>query len=226
MKRWSRLLCCWHLRGSAGEDYPTRRSNAGRLYGPAARKTRLARIWPMRCSLRSAEAWSFATVSGASGTIASGRVVHASRTAIRSESAIGRRHCRSPRLPLDYDIFKEFAAGRAAGRLAVWIVGQERSSANDRARTDHLVEGEGRDPGDFRHHRLRRAALCAAMFLRKERGAAAIVRNRGGATAMKIGSAATIDRSCLKPRRDVAMLEEGAMQGLCGDGRDRWPKSQ
>ena len=108
------------------------------------------------------------TVSGASGTIATGRVVHASAGRLYDRHRQLDEPCRlAGDLRARLRRIQGFAADLAAGRLAAVDRRQERSAAEDGARADRLVEGET-GPGHVRHHRRRqRRVICAACSLRR-----------------------------------------------------------
>ena len=166
------------------QTYPTRPITMLVGFPPGGPTDTLARIVADAMQPSLGQSVVVETVSGASGTIASGRVVHASPDGYTIGIGNWTSHVGSPAIyPLDYDIFKGFAAGRAAGRLAAVDRRQERSAAEDGARADHLVEGET-GPGDVRHHRLRqRRASVRPVLCAEDRRAAsirAVSRRRAG----------------------------------------------
>ena len=85
------------------------------------------------------------TVTGAAGTIATGRVVHASPDGYTIGIGNWTSHVGSPAMyPLDYDILKDLQPVSLLTSSPLWIVAKNDLPPKTRARADHLVEGENR----------------------------------------------------------------------------------
>ncbi len=85
------------------------------------------------------------TVSGASGTIATGRVVHASPDGYTIGIGNWSSHVGSPAIyALDYDVLKDLQPISLLATSPLWILGKNAVAAENRGRADRLGEGEPR----------------------------------------------------------------------------------
>ena len=122
----AQLSCCWHV-PVWRRPKPIRRirSRCWSVFRPGPTDT-LARIVAdgMRATLGQSVA--VETVSGASGTIATGRLVHADPDGYTIGIGNWSSHVGSPAIyPLDYDVLKDLQPISLLAASPLWIVGRE-----------------------------------------------------------------------------------------------------
>jgi len=166
------------------------------------------------------------TVSGASGTIAAGRVAHASPDGYTLVLGNWTSHVGSPAIyGLDYDIVKNLQPVSLLAASPLWIVGKNglppQSAAELiawlKARTEPTTFGTI-GAGSAGH-------LCGLFFAQKIGARFQFVPYRGGAPAMQDLIGGQIDLSCLEASQTKANVEAGRFRAYAVMGEQRWPKS-
>ena len=108
------------------------------------------------------------TVSGASGTIATGRVAHASPDGYTIGIGNWTSHVGSPALyPLDYDILKDLQPISLLAASPLWIVGKNAVPPTVGVRADCVGEVEPQSDHVRHHRRRQRRRICAAFISRR-----------------------------------------------------------
>ena len=166
------------------------------------------------------------TISGASGTIATGRVAHASPDGYTLIIGNWTSHVGSPAIyTLDYDIMKDLQPVSLLAASPLWIVGKNglppQSAAELiawlKARTEPTTFGTI-GAGSAGH-------LCGLFFAQKIGARFQFVPYRGGAPAMQDLIGGQIDLSCLEASQTMANVEAGRFRAYAVMGEQRWPKS-
>ena len=163
---------------------------------------------------------------GASGTIATGRVAHASPDGYTLIIGNWTSHVGSPAIyTLDYDITKDLQPVSLLAASPLWIVGKNglppQSAAELiawlKARTEPTTFGTI-GAGSAGH-------LCGLFFAQKIGARFQFVPYRGGAPAMQDLIGGQIDLSCLEASQTMANVEAGRFRAYAVMGEQRWPKS-
>jgi len=166
------------------------------------------------------------TVSGASGTIAAGRVVHASPDGYTIGIGNWTSHVGSPAIyPLDYDIFKDLQPVALLAASPLWIVGK--NDLPPKTAPELITWLKARpDPTTFGTIGSGSAAhLCGLFFAQKTGARFQYVPYRGGGPAMQDLIGGQIDLSCLEASQTLANVEAGRFKAYAVMGEERWPKS-
>ena len=149
------------------QTYPTRPITMLVGFPPGGPTDTLARILADAMQPSLGQSVVVETVSGASGTIASGRVVHASPDGYTIGIGNWTSHVGSPAIyPLDYDIFKDLQPVALLAASPLWIVGKNDLPPKTAPELITWLKAKT-GPGHVRHHRLRqrrasvRPVLCA-----------------------------------------------------------------
>jgi len=166
------------------------------------------------------------TISGASGTIATGRVAHASPDGYTLIIGNWTSHVGSPAIyTLDYDITKDLQPVSLLAASPLWIVGKNGLPPQSaaaliawlKARTEPTTFGTI-GAGSAGH-------LCGLFFAQKIGARFQFVPYRGGAPAMQDLIGGQIDLSCLEASQTMANVEAGRFRAYAVMGEQRWPKS-
>src|ERR1700681_2587858 len=166
------------------------------------------------------------TVSGAAGTIASGRVAHADPDGYTIGIGNWSSHVGSPAIyPLDYDIFKDLQPVALLAASPLWIVGK--NDLPPKTAPELIAWLKARpDPATFGTIGSGSAAhLCGLFFAQKTGVRLQYVPYRGGAQAMQDLIGGQIDLSCLEASQTLANVEAGRFKAYAVMGEGRWPKS-
>ncbi len=166
------------------------------------------------------------TVSGASGTIATGRVVHASPDGYTIGIGNWTSHVGSPALyPLDYDILKTLQPISLLAASPLWIVGK---NAVPPKTASELIAWVKSNPNPITFGTIGAGSaghLCGVFFAQKTGAHFQYVPYRGGAPAMQDLIGGQIDLSCLEASQCLSNVEAGKFKAFAVMGEQRWPKS-
>jgi tripartite-type tricarboxylate transporter receptor subunit TctC len=166
------------------------------------------------------------TVSGASGTIATGRVVHSSPDGYTIGIGNWTSHVGSPALySLDYNILKDLQPISLLATSPLWIVGKNGVSPNTATELVTWVKSNP-TPITFGTIGVGSAAhLCGVYFAQKTGAHFQYVPYRGGAPAMQDLIGGQIDLSCLEASQTLANVQAGRFKAFAVMSEQRWPKS-
>ena len=166
------------------------------------------------------------TVSGASGTIATGRVVHSSPDGYTIGIGNWTSHVGSPALySLDYDILKDLQPISLLASSPLWIVGK--NAVPPKTATE-LVAWVKSNPNPITFGTVgagSAAHLCGLYFAQKTGAHFQYVPYRGGAPAMQDLIGGQIDLSCLEASQTLANVQADRFKAFAVMGEQRWPKS-
>jgi tripartite-type tricarboxylate transporter receptor subunit TctC len=166
------------------------------------------------------------TVSGASGTIATGRVVHAAADGYTIGIGQWSSHVGSPALyKLDYDVLKDLQPLALVAYSPLWILGKSALPPNNAKELVGWVNGQ-KDSTTFGTVGTGSAAqLCAIYFAQKTGAKFQYVPYRGAAPALQDLIAGHIDLSCLEASATLPSVEAGQVKAYAVLSEQRWPKS-
>ncbi len=166
------------------------------------------------------------TVSGASGTIATGRVVHAAPDGYTIGIGQWSSHVGSPAIyRLDYDIIKDLQPIALLAYSPLWILGKSALPPDNI--TDLMSWLKARkEPGTFGTVGTGSAAqLCAYYFAQKTQTHFAYVPYRGAAPALQDLIGGQIDMSCLEASATLPSVQAGKIKAYAVMSKERWTKS-
>jgi tripartite-type tricarboxylate transporter receptor subunit TctC len=166
------------------------------------------------------------TVSGASGTIAAGRVVHAAPDGYTIGIGNWTSHVGSPAIyALDYDILKDLQPVALLAASPLWIVGKNALPPKNAVELIAYLKAKT-EPATFGTIGAGSAAhLCGLFFAQKTGAHFQYVPYRGGAPAMQDLIGGQIDLSCLEASQTLANVEAERFKAFAVMGEQRWPKS-
>ena len=208
------------------QAYPTRPITMLVGFPPGGPTDTLARILADAMQPSLGQSVVVETVSGASGTIASGRVVHASPDGYTIGIGNWTSHVGSPAIyPLDYDILKDLQPVALLAASPLWIVGK--NDLPPKTAPELITWLKARpDPATFGTIGSGSAAhLCGLFFAQKTGARFQYVPYRGGAPAMQDLIGGQIDLSCLEASQTLANVEAGRFKAYAVMGEQRWAKS-
>jgi tripartite-type tricarboxylate transporter receptor subunit TctC len=218
------LLAC--TAAAQAQTYPTRTITMLVGFPPGGPTDTLARIVADGMKSTLGQSIAVETVSGASGTIATGRVVHAAPDGYTIGIGNWTSHVGSPALyALDYDVFKDLQPVALLAASPLWIVGK--NDLPPQTATELIAWLKGRaDPTTFGTIGSGSAAhLCGLFFAQKIGTRFQYVPYRGGAPAMQDLIGGQIDLSCLEASSTLANVEAKRFKAYAVMGEERWPKS-
>ena len=166
------------------------------------------------------------TVSGASGTIATGRVVHANPDGYTIGIGNWASHVGAPALyALDYDVLKDLQPISLLEASPLWILGK--SALPPKTASELIAWLKARsEPTTFGTVGAGSAAhLCGIYFQQKTGARFQYVPYRGAAPAMQDLVGGQIDLSCLEASATLANVQAGRLKAFAVMSEQRWPKS-
>jgi len=166
------------------------------------------------------------SVSGASGTIATGRLAHAAADGYTIEVGNWSSHVGSPAIyRLDFDVMKNLQPISLLATSPLWILGKnDLPPANVAQLIDWLKARK--DPTIFGTVGTGSAAqLCALYFAQKTGAHFQYVPYRGAAPAMQDLIAGHIDLSCLEASSTLSNAQAGRYKAYAVLSEQRWAKS-
>jgi tripartite-type tricarboxylate transporter receptor subunit TctC len=166
------------------------------------------------------------TVSGASGTIATGRVAHASPDGYTIELGNWSGHVGSPAIyALDFDVMKNLQPISLLASSPLWILGKKALPPNTAAELISWLKAR-KEATTFGTVGTGSAAqLCALYFAQKTGANFQYVPYRGAAPAMQDLIGGQIDLSCLEASATLPNVEAGRYKAFAVLSEQRWPKS-
>jgi tripartite-type tricarboxylate transporter receptor subunit TctC len=166
------------------------------------------------------------TASGASGTIATGRVVHAAPDGYTLEVGNWSSHVGSPAIyNLDFDMMKDLQPISLLATSPLWILGRNGLSPNNAPELIAWLKTH-KGPVTFGTVGTGSAAQLCAIYTAQKTGAHfQYVPYRGAAPAMQDLIAGQIELSCLEASSSLPNAEAGRYKAYAVLSEQRWPKS-
>jgi tripartite-type tricarboxylate transporter receptor subunit TctC len=166
------------------------------------------------------------TLSGASGTIATGRVVHARPDGYTIGIGQWSSHVASPAIyPLDYDVLRDLQPIALLSASPLWIIGKQALPPNTVAELIAWMRARP-EPTTFGTVGTGSAAhLCGLYFAQKTGLRLQYVPYRGGGPTMQDLIGGQIDLSCLEASSGLAYVEGGRFKAYAVMSEQRWPKA-
>jgi len=212
--------------GAQAQNYPTHPITMMVGFPPGGPTDTLARILGDAMGHTLGQTVVVETVSGASGTIATGRVVHASPDGYTIGIGNWSSHVGSPAVyPLDYDVMKDLQPIALLAASPLWILGKNALPSNTvseliawlKARTEPTTFGTV-GAGSAGH-------LCGLFFGQKIGAHFQFVPYRGAAPAMQDLIGGQIDLACLEASATLPNVQAGKYKAFAVMSDQRWPKS-
>ena len=166
------------------------------------------------------------TLSGSSGTIATGRVVHARPDGYMIGIGNWSSHVASPAIyPLDYDVLRDLQPISLISASPLWIVGKEALPPNTMPELIAWLKARS-EPATFGTVGTGSAAhLCGLYFAQKTGLRLQYVPYRGGGPTMQDLIGGQIDLSCLEASSGLAYVQAAKFKAYAVMSEQRWPKS-
>jgi tripartite-type tricarboxylate transporter receptor subunit TctC len=165
------------------------------------------------------------TVSGASGTIAAGRVAHAAPDGYTIGIGNWSSHVGSPAIyALDFDVFKDLTPVSLLTTAPMMILGRNGLPPANAAELVSWVRAR-REPTTFGTVGVGSAGqLCGVFFEEKVGARLQFVPYRGAAPAMQDLIGGQIELACLEASSSLANVEAGRYRAYAVLSEGRWPK--
>jgi len=166
------------------------------------------------------------TLSGASGTLAAGRVAHARPDGYTIGIGNWSSHVASPAIyPLDYDVSRNLQPISLLAASPLWIIGRETLPPNTMPELIAWMK-ERPNPTTFGTVGTGSAAhLCGLYFAQKTGLRLQYVPYRGGGPTMQDLIGGQIDLACLEASSGLAYVQAGKFKAYAVMSDRRWPKS-
>jgi len=209
-----------------GETYPSHPITLMVGFPPGGPTDTLARILGDAMEHSLGQTIVIETVSGASGTIATGRVVHASPDGYTIGIGNWTSHVGSAAIyPLDYDVFKDLQPVSLLAASPLWLLGKNALPPKTapeliawlKARSQPTAFGTV-GAGSAAH--LVGLSLAQAIDARFD-----YVPYRGAAPAMQDLIGGEIDLTCLEASSTLPNVQAGRFKAFAVMSEKRWPKS-
>jgi tripartite-type tricarboxylate transporter receptor subunit TctC len=166
------------------------------------------------------------TVSGAAGTIAAGRVVHADPDGYTIGIGNWSSHVGAPAIyNLDYNVLKDLQPISLLATSPLWILGKSGIPPKTAAELIAWVKSNTQ-PATFGTVGNGSAAqLCGIYFQQKTGARLQFVPYRGAGPAIQDLVAGQIDLACLEASSSLPNVKAGTMKAFAVLGEQRWPMS-
>jgi len=166
------------------------------------------------------------TVSGASGTIASGRVVHADPDGYTIGLGNWSSNVGSPAIyTLDYDVLKDLQPISLLATSPLWILGKTAIPPKTAAELMSWVKTNPQ-PITFGTVGTGSAAqLCGIYFQQKTGARLQFVPYRGAGPAIQDLVGGQIDMACLEATSSLSNVQAGRLKAFAVLSEQRWPMS-
>jgi tripartite-type tricarboxylate transporter receptor subunit TctC len=166
------------------------------------------------------------TLSGASGTLASGRVAHAAPDGYTIGIGQWSSHVAAPAIyPLDYDILRDLQPISLLAASPLWIVGEPALPPTSVAELITWIKARS-EPTTFGTVGVGSAShLCALYFAQKTGVALQYVPYRGAGPAMQDLIGGQIDLACLEASSGLAYVQSGKLKAYAVFSDRRWAKA-
>jgi len=208
------------------QTFPTRPLTMMVGFPPGGPTDTLARIVADGMKNDLGQAIAVETVSGASGTIATGRVVHAAPDGYTIGIGQWSSHVGSPALyNLDYDILKDLQPLGLLAYSPLWILGRASLPPNTPAELISWAKSKSEPITVGTVGTGSAAQLCAIYFAQKTGARFQYVPYRGAAPALQDLIGGQIDLSCLEASATLPSVEGGKIKAYAVLSEKRWPKS-
>ncbi len=230
MKRFGFAGVLIALVASAGaafaETYPTRPVTLLSGFPPGGPTDTLARILADGMQSTLGQSVVVETASGASGTIAGGRIAHASPDGYMIGIGNWTSHVGSPAIyTLDYDVFKDLQPISLLAASPLWILGK--NALPPKTAPELIAWLKARtEPTTFATVGAGSAAHLAGLSFARAIGANfQYVPYRGAGPIIPDLIAGQIDLSCLEASSTLGNVQAGQYKAFAVMGEQRWPKS-
>jgi tripartite-type tricarboxylate transporter receptor subunit TctC len=213
--------------GSArAEDYPSRPITMISGFPPGGPTDPLARIVADGMGRALGQSVVVETVSGAAGTIATGRVVHADPDGYTIGLGNWSSHVGAPALyKLDYDVLNDLQPVSLLATSPLWIIGKESIPPNTATELISWVTSKQK-PATFGTVGIGSAAqLCGIYFQQKTNARLDFVPYRGAGPAIQDLIGGQIDLACLEATSSLPYVKAGKMKAFAVLGEQRWAMS-
>jgi tripartite-type tricarboxylate transporter receptor subunit TctC len=207
-------------------DFPSRPITMIIGFPPGGPTDALARILADGMKNTLGQAVVVETVSGAAGTIAAGRVVHADPDGYTIGIGNWSSHVGAPALyALDYDSVKDLQPISLLAASPLWILGKASLPPNTAAELISWVKSTTA-PATFGTVGTGSAAqLCGIYFQQKTAANLQFVPYRGAGPAIQDLLAGQIDLACLEATSTLPYVTAGKMKAFAILNEQRWPPS-
>ena len=208
------------------ETYPSRPITMMVGYPPGGPTDTLARILGDAMGHSLHQTIVIETVTGASGTIATGRVVHANPDGYTIGIGNWTSHVGSAAIyPLDYDVFQALQPISLLAASPLWILGKNALPPKTAPELIAWLKTRSQ-PAAFGTVGAGSAAHLVGLSLAREIGARfEYVPYRGAAPAMQDLIGGQIDLTCLEASSTLANVQAGRFKAYAVMSEHRWPKS-
>lgn len=208
------------------QDYPSRPVTMISGFPPGGPTDALARIVADGIGRALGQSVVVETVSGAAGTIATGRVVHADPDGYTIGIGNWSSHVGAPALyKLDYDVLKDLQPIALVATSPLWILGKEAVPPNTATELISWVKSK-QPPATFGTVGTGSAAqLCGIYFQQKTQARVDFVPYRGAGPAIQDLVGGQIDLTCLEATSTLPYVKAGKMKAFAVLGEERWAKS-
>jgi tripartite-type tricarboxylate transporter receptor subunit TctC len=211
---------------ATAQTFPTRPLTMMVGFPPGGPTDTLARIVADGMKNTLGQAIAVETVSGASGTIATGRVVHAAPDGYTLGIGQWSTHVGSPALyNLDYDVLKDLQPLSLLAYSPLWILGKASLPPNTPAELIDWAKKSSQPITVGTVGTGSAAQLCAIYFAQKTGAHFQYVPYRGAAPALQDLIGGQIDLSCLEASATLPSVEAGKVKAYAVLSEQRWPKS-
>jgi tripartite-type tricarboxylate transporter receptor subunit TctC len=211
---------------AAADDYPSHPITLLVGFPPGGPTDALARLLAKGMESSLQQTIVVETVSGASGTIATGRVVHAAPDGYTIGIGNWTSHVGSPAIyPLDYDVQKDLQPVSLLAYSPLWILGKNAIPAQTAAELIAWLKAK-KTPTTFGTVGTGSAAQLAAISFANAIGAKfEYVPYRGAGPAIQDLLGGHIDLSCLEASATLPYVQAGKFKAFAVVNDERWSKS-
>jgi tripartite-type tricarboxylate transporter receptor subunit TctC len=208
------------------QDYPSRPITMINGFPPGGPTDALARIVADGMGRALGQSIVVETVSGAAGTIATGRVVHADPDGYTIGIGNWSSHVGAPALyKLDYDVLNDLQPISLVATSPLWIIGKETVPPNTASELISWVKSKPQ-PATFGTVGTGSAAqLCGIYFQQKVHARLDFVPYRGAGPAIQDLVGGQIDLACLEATSSLPYVKAGKMKAFAVLGEERWAMS-
>ncbi len=208
------------------DNYPSHPITLLVGFPPGGPTDTLARILGQAMEATLGQSVVIETASGASGTIATGRVAHASPDGYTIELGNWSGHVGSPAIyRLDFDVMKDLQPISLLAYSPLWVLGKNALPPNTATELIAWLKSNP-NPVTFGTVGAGSAAHLCALSIQQKTGAHfQYVPYRGAAPAMQDLIGSQIDLSCLEASATLGNVQAGRYKAYAVMSEHRWPKS-
>lgn len=208
------------------DDYPSHPITLMVGFPPGGPTDALARLLAKGMEAKLGQTIVVETVSGASGTIATGRVVHASPDGYTIGIGNWTSHVGSPAIyKLDYDVQKDLQPISLLAYSPLWILGKNAIPPKTATELIAWLKAK-KTPTTFGTVGTGSAAQLAAVSFANAIGVKFdYVPYRGAGPAIQDLLGGQIDLSCLEASATLPFVKAGKFKAFAVVSEQRWPKS-